>query len=226
MVRFRTLLAIPTLAFVITGISFSSPFWIEVDISSLAGSDFELEIDLYDNNGIIGDSWAFIDNVFIKDSSGVIELIDFEDDTLQDFDDSLNPASVNVVSGTWWSGNYMMRIDEDPTCTPTITYRDFSSSSATKLLHMEFEFISSGVSGFFGQDALVASLLDPTTHDPLITGLTGSGDFLEATASGNSTSSEVRGIDPIPEPNTILLVLSGLSGVLAYGKVRFRRHRR
>ncbi len=190
-------------------------------MSPFAGSDFELELDLFDNSGVVGDSWAFIDNVFIKDPSGVIELIDFEDGTLQGFDDSLNPDSVDVVAGTWWSGNWMMRIDEDPFVTPTITWKDFLPSSAT-ILHMEFEFISDGAVGPLGQDALVASLLDPVTLDPLIWGLTGWGDFLETTASGNSVSAEVTGIEPIPEPTTIVLIGCGLLGLLGIG-IRHRR---
>lgn len=215
---------------VTAGASFATPlpFWIEVDVSSLAGPDIELEIDLFDNSGVIGDSWAFIDNVSIQDaSSAIIEEVDFETGTLEGFDDSMNPDSVNIVPGASWSGNYMMRIDEDPMWTPTITWRDFPVSDAATL-HMEFQFISSGASGEHGrQDALVAWLLDPIMPDPPILGLTGCGDFLEATESGNLVSDEVTGIEPIPEPipepSTILLMLSGLGGIAAFGKLRLRK---
>jgi hypothetical protein len=208
------------LTFVTATISFATPYWVEVDVSSIAGSDIELEIDLFENSGIVGDSWAFIDNVQIGGPTGIIEEVDFEDGTLQGFDDTWNPAQVNIVTGDWWSENWMMQIDE-ASFTPTITYRDFLPSSATTL-HMEFEFISDGTVGPFGQDALVASLLDPVTLNPLITGLTGSGDFLETTASGNSVSPEVTGIEPIPEPTTILLMSCGLLGLLGIG-IRHRK---
>jgi len=198
------------LIFVTAATAFAIPYWIEVDISSIAGSDFQLELDLFDNSEVVGDTWAFIDNVFIKGSSGVTKLIDFETGTLEGFEASLNPDSVDVVLGTWGSGSHIMRIDEDPSVTPTITWRDFLPSDAT-ILHMEFELISDGTSGSFGQDALVASLLDPSM---LIIGLTGSGDFLEATASGNSVSAEVTGINPVPEPSTFLLMGCGLLSLL------------
>jgi len=205
------------LTFLTAAPTFATPYWVEVDVSPFAGSDFELELDLYDNSGVVGDSWALIDNVFIKGSSGVIELIDFETGTLEGFDDSLNPDSVDVVLGGWGSGSYVMRVDEDPLFTPTITYRDFLPSDAT-ILHTEFEFFSDGTVGPFGQDALVASLLDPITLSPLITGLTGSGDFLEVTASGNVVSDEVTGIASIPDPSTMILLGTALAGFFGIGR--------
>jgi len=184
------------LSSVTAAISFAQPYWVEVDVSPFAGSDFQLELDLYDNSGVVGDSWGFIDNIFIKGPSGVIERINFESGTLEAFDDSLNPDSVEVVAGASWSGDYMMRIDEDALVTPTIIWRDFLPSDAT-ILHIEFEFISDGKKASFGQDTLVASLLSPITLEPLITGLKDSGDFLEVTISGNSVSAEVTVIEPI-----------------------------
>lgn len=216
---FTVLSGIFLLFFLTVVTCFGTPYSIEVDVSSFAGSEFELELDLYDNSGIVGDSWAFIDNIFVKGPSGVTGLVDFESKTLEGFDDSLNPNSVEVVSGCWGSGKYMMRIDEDPNFTPTITYKDFLPSDATTL-HMEFEFISDGTTGFWGPDALVASLLDPSTLDPLIPGLTTRGDFLKVTASGNIISSEVTGIASIPDADTLILLISSGLIVLLFNKGR------
>ena len=127
----------------------------------------------------------------------------------------------------------MMRIDEDAVFSPTITWKDFLPSDATTL-HMEFEFISDGTVGPLGQDALVASLLDPTIDpdtgwpklDPLIPGIYGFGGFLETTASGNTVSQQdVTGIGPIPEPTTILLMGCGLLGLLGIGIRRYRKEK-
>jgi hypothetical protein len=198
--------AILTVIFFLTSataaISVAQPYWVEVDVSPFAGSDFQLELYLYNNSGVVGDSWAFIDNIFIKGAAGVIERINFESGTLEQFDDSLNPESVEVVDGTWCSGAYMMRINEDSLVTPTLVWRDFLPSDAT-ILHLEFDFfISDDRDNSSEQDILVASLLNPSEKlEPLITGLKGSGDFLEASVSGNSISAEVTGIGIIGDVN-------------------------
>jgi len=73
------------------------PSYVTIDVSGLVGKDISLDFSLYDNSGVVGDSWAVIDNVAIN---GMV--VDFEDGTLGGFDDSLNPDSVEVVPGTIW----------------------------------------------------------------------------------------------------------------------------
>jgi len=169
--------------------TWAEPFSVTVDISSLTGSDIELEFSLFNKNNVLGDSYVLVDNVFIRDSSGAIlgpGLLDFEDKTLQSFDATWNPDSVSNVEGTFPgdSGSRQLRIDEDPVFFPTITFSffDFAGSNATQL-RFDFEFIvSEGTSDIF-----VASLLEPTTLEPFptIPDLSGFGDFLEAGSTGN-----------------------------------------
>lgn len=205
------------------GTAWADPYYhVSIDVYSLSGSDFELEIDLFDNSGIKNDSWALIDNVHIKDaSSNILEMIDFEDSTLQGFEDWLNPDSVDVVPGTWWSGNYMMRIDEDPVFSYTIAYRDFLSSPATTL-SFDFQLISDGTEGLWGQDTLVFSILDPLTPDldpfPSLPGLYGVGDVLEATASGAVYSPGVE-VELVPVPPALLLGIIGIGSVGIFRKL-------
>lgn len=180
---------------------------VSIDVSSLSGSDIELEIDLFDNSGVIGDSWALIDNVIFG-----VEVADFEDATLQGFDDSLNPLSVGVVPGSLSGGNWLLRIDEDPVFTPTITYRDFLPSTATTL-SFDFQMTSTGTVGPWGQDALIVSILDPVTLDPLLPSLTpGFGDVLEVTASGAVYSPAVE-VELVPVPPALLLGMIGIGTV-------------
>ena len=178
---------------------------VTVDVTSIAGSDFELEIDLFDNSGITGDSWALIDNVVY----GAM-VVDFETGTLEGFDNSLNPSSVGVASGNLSSGSFVLRIDEDPMFTPTITYRDFLPSTATTL-SFDFKMNSTGVVGPFGQDALVFSILDPVTLNPFssLPGLYGFGDVLEVTASGATYSPGVN-VQLVPVLPSLLLGMIGI----------------
>lgn len=190
---------------------------VSIDVSSLVGNAIELEIDLFDNSGVIGDSWALIDNVIFG-----AEVADFEDATLQGFTvDSLNPLSVGVFPGSLSSGNWLLRIDEDLGVTPTITWRDFLPSTATTL-SFDFKLISDGTVGPWGQDSLVVNLLDPFTLNPLVPGLYGFGDVLEATASGAVYSPGVE-VELVPVPPALLL---GMIGIGTAGAGLFRRLRK
>ena len=187
-------------------------YHVTVDVSSLVGNDIELEIDLFDNSGVNGDSWVLIDNV----TFGII-TDDFEDGTIGAFDNSLNPGSVDVVSGSLITGNYVLRIDEDTTFNPTITFRDFLPSAAITL-SFDFQFNSTGTAGTFGQDELVFSILDPDTLQPVLPGLTpGFGDILAVNANGMQYTSDVS---VVPAPGAIIL------GSLGVGFVGWLRRRR
>lgn len=200
-----------------SGTTWALPSRVSIDVSSLAGSAIELEIDLYDNSGVIGDSWALIDNVTLEPA---IEIIDFETGTLEGFEDWLNPVSFGVVSGNLIGGSYVLRIDENPGVTPTITYRDFLPSSATTL-SFYFEMTASNTAGPWGLDALVFSILDPVTLSPFpsLPGLNGFGDVLEVTASGVMYSPGVT-VTVIPVPGALLLGMIGIGTMDIFRRFR------
>ncbi|MBI1924865.1 PEP-CTERM sorting domain-containing protein, partial [Candidatus Poribacteria bacterium] len=194
---------------------------------SLTALNTELELDLFATDGILGNSYVLIDNVWVQDSSGTLlgpGRLDFEDGTLQGFDDSLNtPGSVLNVAGAFPGdpGTRQLRLDEDVAFFPTLVFRDFLGSSATQL-RFDFEFFTSTGS----PDSFVASLLDPITLNPLLpVGARGPGDaaFLEATRSGNLLAPGVTAT-PIPEPSTLTLFIIGVLGMLGYGWRR-RKHK-
>ena len=90
---------------------------VSIDISSLpVGSEIELDIQLFDWNFILGDTWALVDNVNLGPGD---EAVNFEDGTLQGFADLLNPASITPILGNLSGGSYLMRIDEDLDFFPT-----------------------------------------------------------------------------------------------------------
>jgi hypothetical protein len=200
-----------------SGTTWALPSRVSIDVSSLAGSAIELEIDLYDNSGVIGDSWALIDNVTLEPA---IEIIDFETGTLEGFEDWLNPVSISVVSGNLIGGSYVLRIDEDLGVTPTITYRDFLPSAATTL-SFYFEMTASNTPGPWGLDALVFSILDPVTLSPFpsLPGLNGFGDVLEVTASGVMYSPGVT-VTVIPVPGALLLGMIGIGTMDIFRRFR------
>ncbi len=182
---------------------------VAINVSSLAGHPFELELNLYDNSGVIGDSWALIDNVVLGGTQ-----IGFEDGTLNGFDASLNPASVKVAPGALdGTGNCVLRIDEDPVFTPTITFCDFSASTAV-LLEFDMAFTGSTKAGFFGLDQFVVRLLDPQSLDPLLPGMTpGVGDLLAVDARGAASAAGVTltPIQSVPVPGAAILAAIGLA---------------
>jgi hypothetical protein len=149
----------------------------------------------------------------------VVGLINdgFEDGTLGAFNDSLNPASVNPVPGSLnGTGNYVMRIDEDPVFNPTIVYRDYLSPSGD-VLSFDLETWPSPTTGTF-DDEFVISIVD-SHWNPLFVGLTGFGDVLVVNAGGST----VGGLTVVPAPAALLLGLVGF-GVGGLGLWRGRTH--
>ncbi len=176
------------------------PSHVTIDISSLVGKDISLDFALYDNSGVVGDSWTLVDNVAINGS-----LIDFEDGTLGGFDDSLNPDSVDVVAGNLFgAGTMLMRIDEDPGSTPTVAYRDYVGSGATTLT-FDLGMTTSETVGTWGLDELVVSVYNYTDSMWAIS------DALAVNADGAVTSTEttVSGVTVIPAPGAGLLTMIG-----------------
>ena len=114
----RSVLAVVVAVALWANMASADTYHVELDLSSLGidltvVSDLELEIQLYDNNWSLGDSWANIDNVVLSP-----ETIDFESlppGDLGGFDDSLNTlGSVSVLESPSGSSNHVMQILEDP----------------------------------------------------------------------------------------------------------------
>jgi len=200
-----------------------TPLQVSIDVSGISGG-LELEIDLFDLSGTIGDTHVLLDNVRLF-NGGTIAAANFEDGTLQGFDASLNPSSVSVASGSLdGSGNRVLRIDEDPVVTPTITWRDFLNPGATTLV-FDFLFESTGAAGPFGPDELVVSLLNPSDLSPLVPGLNGVGDVLRYNAvAGVAMASGVTAapINAVPAPGAVMLAVVGLGCLIRTRRLRNR----
>lgn len=183
---------------------------VDIDISSIT-TPFEMEVQLYSMSEPYDDSWAWLDNVV----SGA-EILDFEDGTLQGFDDSWNPGSVVVAPGTInGSGAQVLEIGEDPLYLSTITFRGFMTPTTSTL---SFDFSTD----LHGSDSLVVSILDSSTGSPLLGGLSdGYGDVLAISAEGAQFTGNVSvTTSVIPVPGALGL---GLVGV---GILRMFRDRR
>jgi hypothetical protein len=192
--------AAATLLF-LTGAVWAIPSHISITLPS--STNFELEVALYDNSPVIGDSWALIDNVVFG-----IAIDDFEGGTAGGFDVSLNPGSVSTAPGNLHgTGSYVLRIDEDPVVYPTFTFQDYVGASVTTL---EFDVEFFGDAG--GCDELVFSVLDWSLN-PLLTGLTPTfGDVLTVYSGGMEYTNNVS-VAPttiIPVPGALLLVMIGV----------------
>lgn len=210
-----TLIFCVTFVFILPA-TWATPFTVTVDVSSIAGLEFELDVQLFNNDAIVGNSSVFVDNVFISDAGGVITppgLIDFESGGLEGFAPLGPDDPVSIVSGGFTGGSFFLRLDESAAVNPTITFRTFLPSTATKL-QFDFELVTPSA-----DDSVVASILDPNNGFAAfstIPGLFGFGDVLEATKAGNSFASGVTAAPtttaPIPEPSSLLLMAVGVLG--------------
>ena len=196
---------------------------VTIDVSSIMPGELQLELALYDNSDVVGDSWVFIDNVQL---GGVMQA-DFESGSLEGFDPNLNPDSVKVVGGALDQvGRFFMRMDEDPVTYVTFTWRDMSRGPTT--LEFDFRMEASETVGFFGLDEFVVNVLDPNSLIPLLPQLP-AGGVMAVTADGIEKTAEV-GLEPIisaypiPAVSTVGQVIVGLL-LLTGGMIAFRRPR-
>ena len=181
-----------------------------IDLSSLADSDFELEIALYDYSGFIGDSYVLIDNVVF---GTVVE--DFESG-IGGFDGDPS-SSVKVVDGK-------LRMDEFDPIWPTLAWRDYTGSSTVSTLSFDFEMYASSAEGFFGwYDEFVVSILDADlyAHPLLPYSLPFPYQEGEVMAVSSAGISHTDFVTVVPVPGAVLLSCIGM-GMSA---MRLRRKR-
>ena len=219
----RSFLAVAVAAMLWANMASADTYHVELDLPSLGidlsvVSDLELEIQLYDNNWWLGDSWATIDNVDLSP-----ETIDFEGlppGDLAGFDDSLNTfGSVSVLESPSGSGNHVMQILEDPLFSSTLVFRDFYGFTGS-VLSFDVEAELAPSDGFWPGDELVFSLLSldfDTYLQPLVPGFYGFGDvaFIDA-----------DGLHVVPLPGACLLGLLGFGSAGLGLRKRLARARR
>jgi len=166
-----------------------------IDVSDLGVTEIELEVALYNNSGLVGDSWAFVDDIAISSPQG-------------DLSDQPAFSTAAAVAGSLENvGVGATQINEQQDVNPTMLRWQYPVA-AGDMLTFEFGMQASETAGSWGLDELVFSLLDPSTGAPLGTGLTeGMADVLAVTAEGVRHTNRVA---VIPEPATLLFALFGI----------------
>lgn len=203
-VRLRCVVCLLSLWFATCPGSRAVPYSASVEIGDVAAAGFVLSVALYDTNGARGDAHAFVDNVALVDSMGVMleepGHLGFETMSLDGFDTSLNSQAVQASVGGW-NGAFALKISEDRTYYVTLTDRLFEASPAAQLT-FDFEHTGTETEAHMGLDALVISLLTTPDLEPAATGLTGRGDIIEVTARSLRTVGRVvlSAVDTGPPP--------------------------
>ena len=192
-------------------------YHVTVDLSGYSLTEVEMEFQLLDLNGTIGDSYALVDNVKVFAGGGLADGDDFESG-LGNFQDVLNPGYVNAVAGNLdGSGSSLLRLDEDPVLWPTITFADYGpfGSDITEL-SFDFRFFGNTGGSCPDNDQFVLSLLDPLTLDALVPGIlddpTGDpmdwyGDILNDNAGPTCglMYTDIVTVETVPAPPLVLL---------------------
>ena len=200
-----------------TGLSFAVPIRVTTDISSISGSDFELEFAL-DGAGAVAAS-VFLDNIIIKESGGTTIVNLPFNSGLGGFTEDPPGAPVSNIGDR-------LRLSEASSTFTTLVFQDFSLTTVSSF-SFEFEVFDFD-SGGLVKDTFRASLLDPNspTLDPLLTlSPSDTAFFKYETGVGSSFDAGLTTIHPIPEPSTYLLMSLGLLGLFGIPYLR-RRHRR
>lgn len=221
---FTSMIPLALLGSALAAASVTQRMHVTVDISSIPPGDIQLELALYDNSEVMGDSYVLFDNVRID---GVTQA-DFETGTLEGFDISLNPGSVSVQTGAITDGNYVLRIDEDPVTFVTFTWQDFPGGTT---LEFDVQMEASETVGFFGLDEFVVNVLDPATLAPLLPQLP-PGGILSVTADSTACTEEVgtqpvgpQAIPTVSEWGLITIALLLLTGITIALRPERRRQR-
>lgn len=175
-------------------------YHVSLDLNSLGISDavrdVELEIALYNDNGVSGDSWARVDNVVLGST--------LEDFTASDpfgspgFERYLNPDNVTRVD-IWGDGAMLIDDTGGSPPWPVLAYKDYLDRDGDTL-YLDIAVDLGSQSGFWGGDRLVLSLLDPWTLSPLVSGLSGLGDVAVISK---------KGLSVVPVPGACLLAILG-----------------
>ena len=216
----KSLLAVTVAVLFCAGAASAAMYHVDLDLASLgvdlsSVTDLELEIQLYDNNGSIGDSWAHLDNVVLDP-----ETIDFQDGSLGGFDDDYDPSTtpVGVSVVDLGSGNLALRMDEDPSVSSILVFRDFFGFTGSVLsFDVEAELGTGSVAASLPDDQLVFSLLDPWTLSPLGAGFSpGLGDVVFIDSGG---------VNVVPVPAALLLGLLGFGSAGLGLRTRLARSR-
>ena len=227
--HFVILAFVSLLGFVIAAPSYGTPFWGAVDLSGLGeGTEFELEFQLF-GGGDADDAEVLIDNISIGDM-----LIDFEIGHVGDYleEDLWNASdTVDIVSGSLdGTGSRVLSLVEDPDggVFTTIVYQSFivptNHPPDPCMLRFDYETLRFET-GFF-EDQFTAWLRNSSGEALLIPGVAYEEDpvVLEVTPTFGVQHNPNTTTAVIPEPTTILLVLSGLGGIAAAcGNARRRR---
>jgi hypothetical protein len=171
------------------------PTHVQIQISSLVGKPISLDFQLWDNSGVVGDSWVLIDNVVLGSGTP----IDFEGGDLDGF---VVDPTVNIVPGSIdGTGALVLRMNEDPSLWPVIVYRDYAGSDATTL-SFDFDMTASDTVGAWGLDEFQMNVLDMNLSGRDIWWA------VTANADGIVTSQETTAT-VIPAPGALVLGLIG-----------------
>ena len=199
LVSLAAFLFLPTL-------SLAAPTHVEIDISSLVGTPISLDLQLWDNSGVVGDSWVLIDNVVLASGTP----IDFEGGNLGGF---VVDPTVGIVPGSIdGTGSSVLRMDEDMWLWPVLAYRDYAGSAATTL-SFDFDMTASDTVGAWGLDEFQVNVLDMSYSGADIWGA------VIVNADGIVTSAETT-FSIIPAPGALLLGMIGVGTTAIFPRLR------
>ena len=154
----------------------------------------QVNFELWDDDGTVGDSAALVDNVAFKS-------------VVEDFDSGI--GAFNPDTGVSVVGQKLRR-DEDFGAYPTYTYRDNTNDDGPVLLTFDVDWLSTDVTG---SDFFRLTLLDLNNAGPFasIPDLDGFGSILEIPAfTGDPYDTAGPFVSVVPLPTSGLLCALGM----------------